>query len=175
MTVIPSEWFHFDKNEYSPGQSFEYFKALNITEFSSIEISAAAGLLKFVSYTQKDVSPLINAPTKFSQQTHMAIDPNTRQSLELTKPLLGNEKKATLLGVLDNTSSAAGKRLLHSRICAPSTVVSVINKRLNAVEFFFEKHNLAENLQKALRYCPDIERKLQKVSCCKLFLISVLF
>ena len=170
LTVIPSDWFHLDPSEHHPCHISDYFKALSSTEFASIEVSAATGLLQFVSYTQRDVAPLINSPSQFSKQTHMAIDPNTRQALELTKPLLGNDKKATLFGVLDATATSAGKRLLHSRICAPSTVVNIVSKRLDAVEFFCENSNVAESLQKTLKYCPDIERKLQKV---KLFTFAL--
>ena len=93
----------------------------------------------------------------------MAIDSNTRRSLELTKPLMAADRNATLFGVMNNTVTAVGRRLLFSRICAPSTDVTVIQRRLDAVEFFCTNRHIAEELQKSLRSCPDIERKLQRV------------
>ena len=158
---MPSDWFTVEKESHK--DSPEHFSALSSTQFSSLESSAAAGLLKFVSYTQRETAPLVSAPSKFSHQTHMAIDSNTRRSLELTKPLMAADRNATLFGVMNNTVTAAGRRLLFSRICAPSTDVTVIQRRLDAVEFFCTNRHIAEELQKSLRSCPDIERKLQRV------------
>ena len=163
LTLVPSDWFNMDPSCEQSTIS-EILKYLQVSsQFSSLEMAAGAALLKFVSYTQRDVAPLVSQPSKFSHQTHMAIDSNTRRSLELTKPLMGTDKKATLFGVMNNTSTASGQRLLHSRLCAPSTEVNVIQKRLDAVEFFCMNRHLAEELQKALKGCPDIERKMQRV------------
>ncbi|KAJ7372928.1 MutS protein 1 [Desmophyllum pertusum] len=137
---------------------------LESSQFSSLEMVAGAALLKFVSYTQRSVAPLVSQPSKFSPQTHMAIDSNTRRTLELTNPLMGADKKATLFGVMNNTSTASGQRLLYSRLCAPSAEVDVIQKRLDSVEFFYMNRPLAEELQKTLKSCPDIERKMQRVA-----------
>lgn len=163
LTLVPSDWFNMDSSGEASTVS-EIFNSLQISsQFSSLEMAAGAALLKFVSYTQRDVAPLVSQPSKFSHQTHMAIDSNTRRALELTKPLMGMDKKATLFGVMNNTATASGQRLLHSRLCAPSTEVDVIQKRLDAVDFFCTNRHLAEELQKALKVCPDIERKMQRV------------
>lgn len=168
LTLVPSDWFNMDPSCEASTVS-EIFKSLVSSQFSSLEMAAGAALLKFVSYTQRDVAPLVSQPSKFSHQTHMAIDSNTRRALELTKPLMGTDKKATLFGVMNNTSTASGQRLLHSCLCAPSTEVNVIQKRLDAVEFFCMNRHLAEELQKALKGCPDIERKMQRVRELKYF------
>lgn len=163
LTLVPSDWFNMDPSckQHTVSELSKYLQVSS--QFSSLEMAAGAALLKFVSYTQRDVAPLVSQPSKFSHQTHMAIDSNTRRALELTKPLMGTDKKATLFGVMNNTSTASGQRLLHSRLCAPSTEVNVIQKRLDAVEFFCMNRHLAEELQKALKGCPDIERKMQRV------------
>lgn len=165
LTLVPSNWFNMDSFSEASTVSEIFIKSLqNSSQFSSLEMAAGAALLKFVSYTQRDVAPLVSQPSKFSHQTHMAIDSNTRRALELSKPLMGTDKKATLFGVMNNTATASGQRLLHSRLCAPSTEVDVIQKRLDTVEFFCMNRHIAEELQKALKVCPDIERKMQRVS-----------
>lgn len=163
LTLVPSNWFNMDPlcEQSTVSEILKYLQVSS--QFSSLEMAAGAALLKFVSYTQRDVAPLVSQPSKFSHQTHMAIDSNTRRALELTKPLMGTDKKATLFGVMNNTSTASGQRLLHSRLCAPSTEVNVIQKRLDAVEFFCMNRHLADELQKTLKGCPDIERKMQRV------------
>lgn len=166
LTLVPSDWFNMDSSQQTSSIP-ELFTSLSSSQFSSLEMAAGAALLKFVSYTQRDIAPLVSQPSKFSHLTHMAIDSNTRRALELTKPLMGTDKKATLFGVMNNTVTASGQRLLYSRLCAPSTEVDVIQKRLDAVEFFCMNRHLAEELQKNLKLCPDIERKMQRVRTCK--------
>ena len=161
LTLVPSDWFNTDSAEQT---NSELFTSMVSSQFSSLEMAAGAALLKFVSYTQRDVAPLVSQPSKFSHLTHMAIDSNTRRALELTKPLMGTDKKATLFGVMNNTVTASGQRLLSSRLCAPSTEIDVIQKRVDAVEFFCMNRPLAEELHKNLKLCPDIERKMQRVS-----------
>lgn len=157
LTLVPSDWFNTETT------SSDLLTLLASSQFSSLEMAAGAALLKFVSYTQRDVAPLVGHPSKFSHQTHMAIDSNTRRALEITRPLMSTDKKATLFGVMNNTVTAAGQRLLHSRLCAPSAEAQVIEKRLDSVDYFYTNRHLAEELQKHLRLCPDIERKLQRV------------
>ena len=162
LTLVPSDWFNTDSAKQTNSELL--FTSIVLSQFSSLEMDAGAALLKFVSYTQRDVAPLVSQPSKFSHLTHMAIDSNTRRALELTKPLMGTDKKATLFGVMNNTVTASGQRLLSSRLCAPSTEVDVIQKRVDAVEFFCTNRPLAEELHKNLKLCPDIERKMQRVS-----------
>ena len=162
LTLVPSDWFNTETTDHASNAP-ELFTSLVTTQYSSLEMAAGTALLKFVSYTQRDVAPLVSHPSKFSHQTHMAIDSNTRRALELTTPLMGTDKKATLFGVMNNTVTSSGQRLLNSRLCAPSTEADVIQKRLDVVEFFCMNRHLAEELQKNLKLCPDIERKMQRV------------
>lgn len=164
LTIVPSDWFTVDSS-HQDGALARLLKSVNFSQFSSLEMAAGYSLLKFVSYTQRDIAPLLNQPSKFSLQTHMAIDSNTRRALELTKSLVGTDSKATLFGVMNNTATASGQRLLYSRLCAPSNDVDVVQKRLNVVDFFCMNRHLAEDIQKALKSCPDVERKMQKASC----------
>jgi len=133
------------------------------SQFSGLEMNAGGALLRYVTYTQRDVTPLFNQPMRFNQDTHVAIDCNTRRSLELTKPLMSTNQKASLFGVMNDTSTSAGRRLLFSRICAPSTKLDVIQARLDAVECFYKNRHVADMVHKELRRCSDIERRLQKV------------
>ena len=162
LTLVPSEWFSSDNMSQQPGSDLSGYVS-DSGEFSSLELIAGAALLRFVSYTQRDIAPLVSRPSRFSHQTHMAIDANTRRALELTKPLMGTDKKATLFGVMNNTVTASGKRLLFSRLCAPSTELDVVQRRLRAVEFFWTNRHLTEEVLKNLKLCPDVERKLQRV------------
>ena len=162
VTVIPKDWFTEDSSSELQ-ISMNTIHGSN-SQFSAIEMSAGEALLKYVSYTQRDVTPLLDKPMRFTQETHMAIDFNTRRSLELTKPLMSTNQKASLFGVMNNTSTSAGRRLLFARLCAPSTRMDVVQSRLDSVEFFHNNRYIAEMVHKELRQCSDIERRLQKVN-----------
>ena len=65
----------------------------------------------------------------------MDIDAATRKSLELTHTLSG-EREGSLLHAIDFTRTAAGARLLHSRISAPLTDRHQIELRLSVASWF---------------------------------------
>ena len=51
--------------------------------------SAACVVLQYILHTQRDLISLhIKAPTQFTQESHMAIDTNTRRALELTRSVV---------------------------------------------------------------------------------------
>jgi DNA mismatch repair protein MutS len=162
LTLVPQDWFTSDTSNELHNSKDSSISVGN-SQFSGLEMSAGDALLKYVNYTQRNVTPLLNKPMRFTQETHMAIDFNTRRSLELTKPLMSTNQKASLFGVMNNTSTSAGRRLLYSRLCAPSTKLNVVQSRLDAVDFFHDNRHVADTLHKELRQCSDIERRLQKV------------
>lgn len=155
LTMVPSDWF-------SPDDVTDDVTTEN-SKFSRLEMCAGRALLRYVSYTQREVTPLLNQPIRYNHETYMAIDVNTRRSLELTKPLMSVNQKASLFGVMNDTSTSAGRRLLYQRICAPSNELDVIQTRLDAVDCFYQNRHVAEIVHKELRRCSDVERRLQKV------------
>src|SRR5213595_3561050 len=53
------------------------------------ELAAAGGLLAYLAATQRDAGLLLSAPRRIARGTHMAIDPATRESLEITRSATG--------------------------------------------------------------------------------------
>lgn len=52
---------------------------------STLQLSAAYGLLHFVMHTQRSILPYMATPSQYSRHHHMAIDANTRRALELVR------------------------------------------------------------------------------------------
>ncbi len=104
----------------------------------------------------------LSAPQFYRHQTFLALDPNTRKNLELTKAL-GANPKATLLATLDKCATSMGSRMLARWILAPLVDPQAIARRADAVQALMDEHVRRESMQELLRGCFDLERITQKV------------
>ena len=93
----------------------------------------------------------------------LEIDPATRKSLEISKTLSG-KTQGSLLAAIDETMTAAGGRLLASRISAPLTDSAAINSRLDLVDAMAANHDARERIISALKTMPDMERALSRLT-----------
>ncbi len=98
----------------------------------------------------------------YRQATFLALDPNTRKNLELTKAL-GANPRATLLATIDRTRTAMGSRLLGRWVLAPLVNAAAINARSDCVEALVRDAARRLALQDVLHGCFDLERIAQKV------------
>ena len=132
-------------------------------DFSRAELAAAGALVDYVEMTQKGRLPRLAAPKRIAEGQVMEIDAPTRRNLELTQSLSGT-LKGSLLGVIDQTVTGAGARLLGSHLAAPLTDPKAINGRLDMVQYFVDAERLAKTLRGILKRCPDIERALTRLT-----------
>ena len=131
--------------------------------FSRAEIASLGGLLDYILLTQVGNAPYLRQPTKLDGQTGLLIDAATRANLELARKLSG-EKEGSLLSAIDLTVTAAGARLLASRLGQPLDQVPAIEARLDEIGFFGNAPDLRESARKRLKAMPDLERALGRLS-----------
>ncbi|WP_260482836.1 DNA mismatch repair protein MutS [Sphingomicrobium flavum] len=129
---------------------------------SRAELAAAGGLLTYLDATQKDAATFLAAPHRIERSGHMAIDPATRDSLEITRTQTGS-LKGSLLDNLDRCVSAGGKRLFAQDLSAPLTDRAAIERRLAAVQHFAEDQLRREDARRQLKAMPDIARALGRL------------
>ena len=127
-------------------------------------IGAAGALLRYLEDTQKNALEHMTSLRLYQGDRYMLLDAHTRRNLELTESIRGNNRKGTLLKLLDRTSTAMGGRLLRSWIEQPLIDRMEINKRLDAVEEFYGQHVLTEQIAEELTHVYDVERLLSKVA-----------
>ncbi|MDE0307784.1 MAG: DNA mismatch repair protein MutS [Albidovulum sp.] len=130
--------------------------------FGRPEMSALGAIVRYLELTQKGRLPLLRPPHKEKPESVMQIDAATRRNLELTESISGS-RDGTLLSVLDRTRTPAGARLLERRLSAPSTDLSIIESRLEAVEFYAGNDSLREIFRKLFKKLPDMERSLSRL------------
>jgi DNA mismatch repair protein MSH4 len=84
----------------------------------------------------------------------MMIDISTIHSLELVQNLQNTKSKDCLFGLLNETLTPMGKRLLRNNILQPLTDPEVLNTRYNAVEELTTKEEVFYATRAGLRLLP---------------------
>ena len=126
------------------------------------ELAAAGGLLAYLDATQKAAGPFLSAPRRTQRGEHIAIDPATRDSLEICRSASGGVA-GSLLGEVDRCVTAAGRRLLASDLAAPLTRRAPIEARLALVGHFFDDQVHREMVRVTLRASYDLGRALGRL------------
>jgi DNA mismatch repair protein MutS len=124
-------------------------------------LDALSGFVRRVSI-QQNGGPALRDAEFYRQATFLALDPNTRKHLELTKAL-GANPRATLLATIDRTHTAMGSRLLGRWVLAPLVSAQAIGARADCVEALVHDGARRIALQDVLDGCFDLERIGQKV------------
>ncbi len=88
----------------------------------------------------------------------MVLDRTTRRNLELTRTLIDNRRKGSLLSLLDRAATSMGSRLLEEWVAYPLVDVSRILERQAGVAELVESPDARADLRAALKECADIER-----------------
>ncbi|KAF7877597.1 hypothetical protein EAF04_001269 [Stromatinia cepivora] len=90
----------------------------------------------------------------------MMIDLATIQSLELIQNLQNAKSKDCLFGLMNETLTPMGSRLLRSNILQPSTRSNLLAARYDALAEFSENEDMFLQTRQALKSIPDIEKLL---------------
>lgn len=136
---------------------------LGVTELSGFGIEgknaaihAAGACLKYAIETQKAGVGHVNEINFLDSANFMILDAVTLRNLELVE-LGGERSKRTVLGVIDETVTGMGARLLKTWLLRPSIKRSEIRTRQSAVEELTDSI-LREKTRYLLKEIIDLER-----------------
>ncbi|RJQ77340.1 MAG: DNA mismatch repair protein MutS [Desulfobacteraceae bacterium] len=121
-------------------------------------LGAAGALLCYVQETQKQLVTHIRRIETYSLEEHLVIDHMSRQNLELEKNIRNGSRQGTLIGILDQTSTAMGGRLLRHWLRYPLRSPEKIGDRLDAVEELLLQGDIRRRLIESLSGVYDLER-----------------
>lgn len=127
-----------------------------------LAIRAAGALLQYVNETQRSALPHISRLTSERHDSGIVIDAATRRNLEITEALSG-VREHSLAGLLDNTSTAMGSRLLRRWISRPLRDQAAVRERHAVIGCMLDQ-DLQDGLLAQLRKIGDIERILARVA-----------
>ena len=126
-------------------------------------LRATARALRFARTCNPGVELPLRRIAAWDPSAALVLDETAVSHLELVDSTSG-AKNATLLGVIDQTCSAAGARLLRRRLLAPLSEVERIRRRLDQVELFVVHARLRGELRRALSGVTDLERLAVRAS-----------
>ena len=121
-------------------------------------------LLCYLRETQKHALKNMNTVTLQEDGNVLMLDSVAVRNLELVKTLSTGERKGSLLGVLDNTKTAMGARLLRRMLLNPLREKGSIEYRQRGTEELFYASGVRAGLADTLRGIGDIERITGKIS-----------
>ncbi len=124
-------------------------------------LDALAAFVRRAGFAQAG-GPALRAPQFYTQATYLALDPNTRKHLELTRAL-GANPRASLLATIDRARTAMGSRMLGRWVLAPLVARPEIAARADCVGAFVQDAVRRSALQDVLHRCFDLERIAQKI------------
>ncbi|MBA4849528.1 DNA mismatch repair protein MutS [Emticicia sp. BO119] len=138
--------------------SLKGFGVENLTE----GIVAAGVILRYLSDTEHKEMGHISRLTRLDEDKYVWLDRFTIRNLELV--FAQNEGGVPLIQVLDQTITPMGARLLRKWLVLPLKDKSLIQERLDTVDFFVNNDEMAENLSLLLKPIGDLERLISKVA-----------
>ncbi len=146
----------------------EHFQTHSLRGFGCEEytagLSAAALVLGYLKETQTGALQHITTLSTYSARDYMLMDGPARRNLELTNSLGDGGRSRSLLGVLDETCTAMGGRLLRRWIEEPLLDVARIEARLDAVGELVQDEVRRGDVRELLRGVNDIERLVSRAA-----------
>lgn len=133
-------------------------------ETLTLGLEAAANLIGYLEHTQQQHISHLSIPEYYSISDCLLLDSSTITNLEVFTTLRTAKKEGSLIGLIDQTVTAAGGRLLHSWMSQPLHSAKEIEKRLEAVDELYNSQVIRTQIIQELRNVYDIERQLAKLS-----------
>ncbi len=133
-------------------------------EGKPLAVMAAGGLLHYLQKVRKDSRRIVHRLSYVQGRRHLLLDAATVRNLELVRNLRDGKVKDSLLGVVDQTVTAMGGRLLRDWLLRPLSDLEKIQDRLAAVEELAKGMIERQELRQTMKGVMDLERLTGKVS-----------
>ncbi len=132
---------------------------LSVFDLNDAEKNALAMLFLYIREVSPSAKIRWKAPVKEYLEKVLILDEAAIRTLEILQSQSG-QKKASLIGTLDETKTAGGRRLLGEVLRAPSCQLAEIERRHSIVEFFAKEPRLRGEVRELLGDIFDLERTL---------------
>ncbi|MDH4209815.1 MAG: DNA mismatch repair protein MutS, partial [Anaerolineae bacterium] len=140
----------------------EHFRVASLQGYGCedlpLAVSAAGAIVQYLGETRKAALEQLESLATYSTTEFMTLDAATRRNLELTQTIRGARAEGSLLGVLDDTVTPMGARLLHHWLSQPLLNLARLNHRLDTVQALHERGALRLELRQPLKGLRDLER-----------------
>ena len=132
------------------------FLTQNLTH--SLEVAVTTMLLGYIFDTQRRNLEHIVPAESYERLAYLKFNQDTRINLDLVENTRTKKRAGSLLGLIDETHTAMGGRLLKRWVLKPLRVQADIEARLDLVEAFQADFFTRGTLQDHLKSVYDLER-----------------
>ena len=162
---MPEECFDPQRAAARVMQHFciEDFDAAGLTDLPQT-VQCLGGLLDYLGETQQASLAALNHLQVYHQGQYMELDLIARRNLELCETMRTQEKKGSLLWVLDRTRTAMGSRLIRQWLEKPLYNPLHIARRQQAVSALCDDVVTRTALTDALKKVFDMERLIGRIA-----------
>ncbi len=140
-----------------------YFKGLLIN-LDKEEEKNYCRLLNYIIRTQMRTLVHMQKVIKYDIDSYLKIDLSSRRNLELLETLRFQNKKNSLISVLDKCSTAMGSRYLKKNILLPLINKDQLEQRYNVLDAMKKSFLDSNDLRKELSDVYDLERLIGRIS-----------
>lgn len=162
----PYESWHYELGRCTDTLK-EHFGVISLDGFGlrgkPMAVRVAGAILAYLEDTQRQSLKLLNHLSTYTLDEFMVLDAETRRNLELTETIRSGKTHGSLLGILDCTLTPMGRRLLHQWVSKPLRNTAEIQRRLDAVEYFYRNGLIRAEAMEALESFDDLERLTNRV------------
>ncbi len=145
-------------------KNFDVISPENIgIEAGSVSQSVLGAVIDYLHENGKTGTIAIKNVNIYTSAQFMQLDVTAVRNLELCETMRTKSKRGSLLGVLDKTKTAMGKRLMRSFVLQPLLGIPEITLRQNAVEELANDTVMRCEAQEYMGGIRDIERMMTKI------------
>jgi DNA mismatch repair protein MutS len=145
----------------------EHFKVVTLAGYGCeglpLATRAAGVIVQYLRQHQPSALTQLAGLATYSVKAFMTLDTATRRSLELTETIRERNIKGSLLGVLDETLTPMGGRLLRRWLSQPLLDLDALQVRLTAVALCLNHLPRRVALRNTLRHYGDLERLTNRI------------
>ncbi|NLT94259.1 MAG: DNA mismatch repair protein MutS, partial [Clostridia bacterium] len=129
-----------------------------------LAVVASGAVLDYLIINHKTQPKNIARLKIYHLRDSMFLDYTTKRNLELIQSLHTQERKDSLLGIIDFTVTALGGRMLKSWVEQPLIKKEQIETRLDTTAELYNKHDFRKKIRNLLNPIYDLERITARVS-----------
>jgi DNA mismatch repair protein MutS len=165
VTVMDDRIFEFAGSRQ---RLLEQFDTLSLEGFGCAAMKAGVGaagaLIHYVSETQRQKIEHLCVVQTYYLGKFLVVDDQSCRNLELSGNIRTGNRQGTLLGIMDQTITAMGGRLLAHWLRYPLLDPARIRSRFDAVADACEKMQTRKDVREGLKPVRDLERLGSKIS-----------
>ena len=146
----------------------EFFNVKTIAGFGDrldgLALGAAGASLRYLGDVHQGVLGHLRPVRVISDEDILVLDENALKNLEILRTSHDGRRNESLLGVMDQSVTGQGARLLREMLTRPLQKVTEIERRLDLVQELIEEPLLRGKIRTNLKQVCDIERVLSRFS-----------